>query len=304
MNIAITGGTGFLGRYIISLLAGSGHRLRCWYRPSSDRSGFEQFAGSLDWVEGSLDEPRSADTLLKGCDAVVHAALHHPGGGFKGGEGDLPDFVEKNVLGTIRLIEAARKAKVGRFVFISTCAVHDKILDDRVLDETHPLWAQSHYGAHKAAIEKFVHSYGLGEGYDICALRPTGIYGLAHPPADSKWWDLVRNVVAGKTVHCRRGGKEVHAADVAKAAAILLQADGIAGEAYNCYDRYVSELDVATLAKKLSGSDSQIVGEPSQPKHQIVTKKVRALGMEFGGAALLEQTIAQLVSAARSDAGA
>ena len=57
-------------------------------------------------------------------------------------------------MGTLRLIESARAAGVGRFVFISTCAVHEKILDDRPLDEAHPLWAMSHYGAHKAAIEK------------------------------------------------------------------------------------------------------------------------------------------------------
>ncbi len=52
-----------------------------------------------------------------------------------------------------------------RFVFISTCAVHDVILADRPLDEAHPLWPKSHYGAHKAALEKFVHSYGLGQGW-------------------------------------------------------------------------------------------------------------------------------------------
>src|SRR5207302_10921611 len=140
------------------------------------------------------------------------AALFHPGGGFRGGEGDLPRFVEMNVVGTIRLIEAARAAGVSRFVFISTCAVHEKILDDRPLDETHPLWPTSHYGAHKAAIEAFVHSYGLGAGYPICALRPTGIYGLAHPPRRSQWFDLVAAVARGEDVECRGGGKEVHAA--------------------------------------------------------------------------------------------
>ena len=220
--------------------------------------------------------------------------------GFRGAEGDLIEFVQKNVVGTLELIEAARRANVGRFVFISTCAVHEKILDDRPLDEAHPLWATSHYGAHKAAIEKFVHSYGLGQGYPICALRPTGVYGVARPIQNSKWYDLVAAVVRGETVQCSRGGKEVHAADVAKAVGILLTADGIAGEAFNCYDRYVSEFDVATLAKELSGSTSQIVGEPMQPKHQIVTDKIRALGMQFGGDERLRHTVAELVESVRS----
>jgi nucleoside-diphosphate-sugar epimerase len=254
----------------------------------------------LEWVEGDLGEPGGADSLVDGCDAVVHAALYRPGTGFRGAEGDLIEFVQKNVVGTLMLIEAARRSQVGRFVFISTCAVHEKILDDRPLDEAHPLWATSHYGAHKAAIEKFVHSYGLGDGYPICALRPTGVYGVTRPIQNSKWFDLVSAVVRGEKMQCSRGGKEVHAADVAKATGILLTADGITGEAFNCYDRYVSELDVATLAKELSGSTSKIVGEPMQPKHEIVTDKIRALGMEFGGDELLKATVAELVESVNS----
>ena len=201
--------------------------------------------------------------------------------------------------GRSRLVEAARAARVGRFVFISTCAVHEKILDDRPLDEAHPLWSSSHYGAHKAAIEKFVHSYGLGQGYAICSLRPTGIYGLAHPAAKSKWYDLVHRVTRGEEVRVGGGGKEVHAADVARAAAILLSApaERITGEAFNCYDMYISEHDVATRAKEIAGSKAKIVGEPKQPKHQIETGKLRALGMEFGGRTLLDQTIAEMIAA-------
>ena len=169
----------------------------------------------------------------------------------------MPAFAQKNVCGTLQLIDAARAAGVRRFVFISTCAVHERILDDRPLDETHPLWPASHYGAHKAAIEKFVHSYGLGEG----------------------------------------GGKEVHALDVARAAEILLTAPGIAGQAYNCYDRYISEYDVATIAKRLTGSSARIVGEQRQPQHEIVTDKLCALGMKFGGETFLESTVKQILAA-------
>lgn len=300
MRIAITGATGFLGRYIARQLADEGHALRCWFRPGSDRGGFEGVEAAIEWLPGELGDDTAATSLVEGCDAVVHSALYHPGGGFRGGEGELLAFVERNVLGTLKLIEAAKGAGLARFVFISTCAVHEKILDDRPLDEAHPLWATHHYGAHKAAIEKFVHSYGLGEGFPICALRPTGIYGVARPVERSKWFDLVQRVVRGQSVECRHGGKEVHAADVARAVSLLLaaEAEAIAGEAFNCYDRYISQWDVAQLAKEISGSNATIGGQQTTPKHQIVTEKIRRLGMTFGGDELLRSTVEELVAAA------
>lgn len=299
MKIAVTGATGFVGRYIVRHLVAAGHDCRCWYRPESDRSGLDDVAPRVEWIEGGLGNPAASAALVTGCDAVVHAALHHPGGGFRGGEGDILMFAEKNVLGTLQLIEAARTAGVERFVFISTCAVHEKILGDRPLDETHPTTPTSHYAAHKAALEQFVHSYGWGRRYPICALRPTGVYGVAHPASDSKWFELVQAVVRGEDVHCTTGGKEVHAADVAQAAGILLSAPDIAGEAFNCYDRYVSAFEVAALAKELTGSRSVINGEPAAAKNRIVTDKLRKLGMQFGGELLLLQTVRELVAAAR-----
>jgi nucleoside-diphosphate-sugar epimerase len=299
MRIAVTGGPGFIGHYILRQLASAGHALRCWYRPTSDRSELEDIASNVEWIPGELNDEDAAKSLVAGCDAVVHAALYREGMGFRGAEGDVVEFVERNVVGTLRLVEAARQAGTNRFVFISTCAVHERILEDHPLNENHPTRATSHYGAHKAALEQFVHSYGLGTAYPICALRPTGVYGLAHHPPDSKWFDLVKSVVNGETVMSQRGGKEVHAADVAQAVELLLNApaSSIAGEAFNCYDRYVSEWDVAHLAKQMSGSKSEIRGEQTSPKNQIVTDKLRALGMCFGGQQLLEATVRQIVEA-------
>ncbi len=294
MRVAVTGGTGFLGQYILKQLAASGHSCRAWYRTDAARDQVDD-GGQVDWLPGTLNDNEAGRRLLEGCDAVIHSALHHPGGGFRGGEGPLSEFVETNVVGTIRLIEQALAAEVPRFVFISTCAVHEIILPDRRLDEEHPLWPTSHYGAHKAAIEKFIHSYGLGHGYEICSLRPTGIYGLMSDVRQSKWFDLVQRVARGEQVEVSRGGKEVHAADVARAAELLLSAPGIAGQAYNCYDRYISEYDVATTAKQISGSSAEIVGQPRQPMNQIETGKLRELGMEFGGWTLFESTVGQML---------
>ena len=297
MKVAVTGASGFVGRYLVQQLLQDGHQCRCWRRATSD---VQSLPDDIEWVTGQLNSPEATRDLLEGCDAVIHAALDRPGDGFRGAEGDLIEFVERNLLGSLRLMEEARRQQIERFVFISTCAVHEQILDDRLLDEAHPLWPLTHYGAHKAAIEKFIHAYGLGQQFPVCALRPTGIYGAARPIEHSKWFGLVKAVVDGQDVNCQRGGKEVHVADVAKAAILLLNADAIEGQAFNCYDRYVSEFEVAQLAKQISGSPADVQGGPKSPKHQIETGKLRALGMEFGGEPLLRQTVQTLVQAAQS----
>src|SRR6185503_15203249 len=85
MKIAITGATGFVGRYIVSRLARSGHSLRCWHRPSSDLTGLE--SQNVDWCLGDLNDPAASEKLVRGCDAVVHAALGRTGKGFRGPKG-------------------------------------------------------------------------------------------------------------------------------------------------------------------------------------------------------------------------
>lgn len=295
MKISLTGATGFLGRYVIDSLHAAGHSLRCSHRAGSDLSGFPET--NLEWVEAELGDRQAAGSLVNGTDALVHAALWRPGDGFRGSEGDVVEFAQRNVIGSLQLFDAARRAGLRRVVFVSTCAVHEEILDDRPLDETHPLWPRSHYGAHKAALEAFVSSYARGDSLSICAIRPTGIYGLARRAADSKWYDLVRRVAAGETVRCQGGGKEVHAADVAGAIKILLAADDVDGKSFACYDRYISQFEVAITAKEISGSDAKIEGGAKTPKHQIDTARIRSLGVTFGGTDRLRATIEQLLNA-------
>jgi len=104
-------------------------------------------------------------------------------------------------------------------------------------------------------------------------------------------------VIQGKRIDDIGGGKEVHAADVAKAVGILLGAEKgiVAGQSYNCYDMFVTACNVATIAKKITNSNSIITENLRQPKNQIETSKLKMLGMSFGGRKLLEQTIANLV---------
>ena len=300
MKIAVTGATGFLGRSIVGRLAAAGHECRCWRRSGSRIEVLSDLDGPLDWVLGDLDDGRDEMMrFVEGCDALVHAALDRPGKTFRGGEGELETFVTRNVVGSLRLFEAARRTNVARTIFISTCAVHEKILDNRPLNETHPLWPTTHYGAHKAALEAFVASYGMGYEFSICSLRPCGIYGLADPLEASKWYDIVRSIVRGEIVECQGGGKVVHADDVAQAVDLLCNAEGVDGEAYNCCDQYVSQWDVATIARELSGSNAEIRGATKTPMHQIDSSKLIELGMNFGGRRLLTETLSQLIKYVR-----
>jgi nucleoside-diphosphate-sugar epimerase len=299
VHIAVTGGTGFLGNYIVKHFVQRGDQCRVWCHSTSNRSSLTAYDAGIEWVEGRLGDSSAAFQLVQGCDAVIHAALDLRGSDLGTDDEDLVRFAESNIIGTLRLITEARAAGVPRFVCVSSCAVHEKILDDRTLDETHPLWPTTHYGAHKAAIEKFVHSFGLGKDYPICAVRPVHIYGLANPAAESTWYELVRSVVKGDNVECRRGGKCVHAGDVAKACDLLLgaDADAVRGEVFACCDRYISEHEVAQLVKQLTGSASIVTGTATAPRHQIDTRKLTNMGMQFGGQPLLRGTIEELVNA-------
>jgi nucleoside-diphosphate-sugar epimerase len=307
MRIAVTGATGLVGRYVVRRLASSGHRIRCWHRPVNDLSGFERVAGKIDWIPGRLGSQEAIDALLDETDAVVHCAVAWDGPGNRGGrleQDEVLGFLETNFMGSIRLFESAYRMGIRRFVHVSSCSVHETILNDRPLDETHPLWPHHHYGAHKAALEAFVSSYGRGKRWPICAVRPTGIYGFDRPASRSKWHDLVGKVVRGEPISSPKGGKEVHADDVAKATEILIDADAesVSGQVFNCYDRYIAEQEVATIAKEISGSRSEIADLNRGPKNQIDTSKIRALGMEFGGTELLRSTIAELVQSHRGRA--
>lgn len=296
MKIGITGGTGFVGRELINRI-GDQHDLRCIARNPQTA---KEISNDVEWIPGDLGQNDWQENFVDGCDAIVHSGLWRSTRSFQAEEADIVEYLRVNFLGTIQLMEAALRANVKRFIFLSTCAVHQKILEDRPLDETHPLWAANHYGAHKAALEKFVHSYGFGNNFEICALRPTGIYGVARPVEHSKWYDLIQAIAQGKDVEVAKGGKEVHVLEVAKAIELLLTTSAdITGQAYACYDRYISEFDVATLAKKLLNSQSEISGGPKSPRHEIVTDKIQALGMSFGGQHLLEKTIQQLAQESR-----
>jgi nucleoside-diphosphate-sugar epimerase len=296
--VAVTGATGYAGQYVVKRLMEAGASVRAWRRPTSDLSGMPP---DIDWVEGDLVTPASAEALLEGADALVHAALHHVPGRYRGGEGDdLAGFIEANVGGSLRLLAAARASGVQRCVVFSTRAVFgapqvaEPILDDE------PPRPDTHYGAAKAALEAFVRSLGLAEGWPVAVLRPTGIYGVISPVERSKWFDVVARAMKGETV-APRVGSEVHGGDVAESVWRLLQADSeaIAGRAFNCSDLVVSTRDIVELVQKIKEVAGPLPDEPPKPTNVMASLGLEALGLRFGGRELLEKTVAELVEIVR-----
>ena len=303
MKIGITGATGFLGRETALRLLKQGHQVVAWCRDVSSapeigiRSDSGQIEHSVQWIQGRLGDDLATQSLVKQSDAIVHAGLFQHGSKFIGGEGDPVAYMETNVIGSLKLLEAAASHGVDRFVFLSSGAVHDRVAEDRSLDEKHPLWPSSFYGSYKACVETMVHTYGLSGKLSCCSLRPTLIYGVANPVQDSRWYQLVADIAAGKDAQVTGGSKSVHVSDVAAAIELLLQTDqAIAGETFNCTDRMISQYEVAQIAKAAVGSQSVITGEPKEAKRTMDTSKIESLGMKFGGTAILESTIRRLLN--------
>lgn len=280
MLIAVTGGTGFIGGYICRDLRAAGHDLRILVRPTSDTSFVKTLDAEL--VTDDLAEPRDLPGFVAGADAVVHDAVD-----FRVCRDDQLANFRVNLLRSLELMEFARRAGAGQFIFISTGAVHETILDDRPLDEAHPLWPGSTYGAYKAAVEAFLPAYRAQLGFNACAFRPTSVYGIHLTRlAASHWFDLVRRVARGQRFASPRGGKIIHVEDVAQAVVRAVGRDDVAGQVYELTDCHIYDQTVAEFAKAASGSDAVIEDlKGTGPKHQIVADKARAafnLGLDRG----------------------
>lgn len=291
MQVAVTGATGYLGHFVLADLLARGCSVRAWTRSARPT------APGASWLSGDLGDPTSMHTLVKGADALVHLAYHHHPGRYRGGEGDdLPTYLERNLMGSLRLLKIARQAGVGRAVVLSSRAVYPPGITDRHLTEADPTGPDTHYGAYKAALEAFVTSLAGQHGWHVAALRPTGIYGVVSPPERSKWFSLVGDMLAGRPV-ISRGGTEVHGRDVADAIWRLLTDGRARGRVFNCSDLYVTTREIAEFVQSVAGIAGPLPPAPDRPPSSVMdTSRLEAIGWRPGGRALLEETVGQLVA--------
>ena len=143
--VALTGATGFIGQYLLKELPKRGYRLRVLLRrPTTLPSGC---AGA---VIGDLAKPYNMSEALAEVDAVIHTA------GLAETMSGVPedDYRLFNTEATIGFAKAAERARVKRFVFLSSIRAQSGPTADRVLTEEHEPAPTDPYGRSKLAAEQ------------------------------------------------------------------------------------------------------------------------------------------------------
>jgi nucleoside-diphosphate-sugar epimerase len=186
--VALTGGTGFVGRAFVDRALAAGLSLRALARS-------EQVARpGVEWVRGDLANRGALAQLVRGAEAVVHVAgvVNAP---------DAAGFEAGNVTGTLNLVETALNEGVPRFVHVSSLSAREPDL--------------SVYGASKARGEKVLRASAL----DWTIVRPPAIYG----PRDKELFELFRAAKWGFVPVPREGSASViHVDDLANLLLALL----------------------------------------------------------------------------------
>lgn len=170
-NIFLTGGSGFLGRYLIQALKDNGGQVYALAR-SAAAAEIVARRGALP-IAGDLDADGPWTQAIKDCDMVLHgAALLAPFAPYNA-------FYAANVLGTRRVLAAAQRAGVRRFVQIGAAAVvmgRPRAMRD--VEEIAPLQepAFAPYIATKSIAEREIRAASR-PGFDAIVVRPPAIWG-------------------------------------------------------------------------------------------------------------------------------
>jgi UDP-glucose 4-epimerase len=174
MKAAVTGGAGFIGSNIVRLLVDEGHEVTVLDDLCSGyRCNLEPFPG-VRIIEGDVRDPEAVTRAVEGVEAIFHLAASV--GNKRSIDMPIEDS-EINVIGTLRLLEAARRYGVRKIVFSSSAGIFGE-LKTLPIREDHPVEPDSPYGASKLAAEKLCLAYSKLYEIDAICLRYFNVYGL------------------------------------------------------------------------------------------------------------------------------
>jgi UDP-glucose 4-epimerase len=174
MRALVTGGAGFIGSNLVKLLLDDGHTVVVLDNLSSGYCANLAALPDAQFVEGDV---RDADVLRRavdGCEVIFHLAASV--GNARAIEHPIEDS-EINVLGTLRVLEAARHLGARKVVFSSSAGIFGE-LKTIPIHEDHPAEPDSPYGASKLAAEKHCLAYAKLYPLECLCLRYFNVYGV------------------------------------------------------------------------------------------------------------------------------
>jgi UDP-glucose 4-epimerase len=265
-SVLITGGAGFIGANLARRLAAAGDHVRILDDLSVGHRAY--LAGvPHELVVASLADRDALGRAVGGVDAVVHLAAK---AGIPDSVADPLGTFEVNVVGLLRVLEAARLAGARRFVFASSNAAvgeHDPPADEGNLP--HP---SSPYGASKLAGEAYCQAYAATYGLAACALRFSNAYGPCSLHKKSVVAAWLRATLDGEPIAIHGDGEQtrdfVFVEDLAAAVHAALDApeDRVAGELFQVgtgVETTVNEL--AAAVETAVGHSIEIRRLPARP---------------------------------------
>ncbi len=173
MRALVTGGAGFIGSNLVRLLLAEGWHVRVLDDLST---GYEENLAGLgvEFVEGDVRDAALVSGVVEGRTHVFHLAASI--GNVKS-LADPAEDSEVNVIGTVRLLEAARQAGVRCVVYSSSAAIFGELVTMPIAEE-HPRDPDSPYGVSKLAAEKHVLCFAKLYGFTAVCLRYFNVYGV------------------------------------------------------------------------------------------------------------------------------
>ena len=178
-TVLVTGAAGFIGSNLVEQLLDAGARVRAFvhYNSRGDIRHLTEVAAivgtQLDLIAGDLQDPAGVATAVEACEFIFHLgaliaipySYQHPG-----------HVVRTNVIGTLNVLDAARRSRPTRLVHVSTSEVYGSARSVPI-SEDHPLQGQSPYSASKIGADKLAESYARSFELPVVTVRPFNTYG-------------------------------------------------------------------------------------------------------------------------------